>query len=56
MDVKTADRLNEPAVERGFLLGLTQRGRRRADIKGVDLAHSETKSLQCGPKDARYAP
>jgi hypothetical protein len=38
MDIKIADRLNEPAIQRDFLLGLAQRGRCGAGINCVDLA------------------
>ena len=38
MDIKIADRLNEPAIQRDFLLGLSQRGRCGARINCVDLA------------------
>ena len=38
MDIKIADRLNEPAIQRDFLLGLAQRGRCGARINCFDLA------------------
>ena len=38
MNIKLADRLSEPAIQRDFLLGLAQRGRCGARINCVDLA------------------